>query len=325
LNFENKINKRVKMKYLISLITLIAIGISGDGVLGGKVYYDYTHDFTEEAINDDGFALKRVYFTYKKVISNGISFKLTTDIDYKESPKNLYLKYAMLNWKSPVGKLTFGQQGMNVFNVQEKTWGFRFIEKSPMDLHKFSSSADMGVGYSGKVNEIHYSLLITNGTGYKKTESDEYKKISGQLIYGEKQLIKKDGYNAGLSFSTEPYEVDSVTTENKNVISLFGGFAGGNLRIGGEFDLLTDAAIDETQQIIAFYTSYAVTENLEGLVYIDMFDPNTNTDKDGKTYLVAGVNYYPGKGLIISPNIRMTTPEEGDNTTIFKVNFQFKF
>jgi len=313
------------MKYLISLITLITIGISGDGVLGGKVYYDYTHDLTEEAINDDGFALKRVYFTYKKEISDGISFKLTTDIDYKESPKNLYLKYAMLNWKSPIGKLTFGQQGMNVFNVQEKTWGFRFLEKSPMDKHKFSSSADMGVGYSGKVNEINYSLLITNGTGYKKTESDEFKKISGQLIYGEKQLAKKDGYNAGFSFSTEPYEVDSVTTESKTVISLFGGFAGNGLRVGGEFDMFTDAYSEVTQQILALYASYGLTPKLEGLVYVDMFDENTDVDNDAETYIIAGVNYYPGKGLIITPNIRLTTPEEGDGTTIFMVNFQFKF
>ena len=48
---------------------------------------------------------------------------------------------------------------MNVFNVAEKNWGFRFLEKSPMDYHKFSSSADLGIGYSGKLRLINYNLM----------------------------------------------------------------------------------------------------------------------------------------------------------------------
>ena len=84
---------------------------------------------------------------------------------------------------------------MNVFNVAEKTWGFRFLEKSPMDFHGFSSSADLGIGYSGKISKVNYSFLVTNGTGYKKSENDEYKKISTQFVYGEKKLVKQDGYN----------------------------------------------------------------------------------------------------------------------------------
>ncbi|MCH7611731.1 MAG: hypothetical protein IIB45_00020 [Candidatus Marinimicrobia bacterium] len=313
------------MKYLLTLLTLLTVGFSGDGKIGGLVFYDYTYDLTEDASNVDGFALKRVYFTYSQEISDGISYKFTTDINYKTSPMNLYLKYAKVDWISPIGKLTIGLQGMNVFNVAEKTWGFRFLEKSPMDTHKFSSSADMGIGHSGKFSNLHYNLMITNGTGYKKSENDKYKKISTQLIYGEKKLLKKDGFHFGGVYTYEPYEVDSVTTENKTVVAFFGGFAGGGLRIGGEFDTFTDAGSDVTKQIIAFYASYKLTDNIEGLVYYDMFDPNTNTDKDGETYMIAGVNYYPGKGLIITPNIRLTIPEEGDGTTIFKVNFQFKF
>ncbi|MBC8256211.1 MAG: hypothetical protein H8E85_02790 [Candidatus Marinimicrobia bacterium] len=314
-----------KLITVLTVFTMLTLSYAGDGKVGGLVFYDYSYDLAEDAGNINSFALQRVYFTYKQKISDGISYKFQTDINYKNSPKNLYLKNAKVDWESPLGKFTIGLQGMNVFNVTEKTWGFRFIEKSPMDLHKFSSSADMGIGYNGKFNNLNYSLMITNGTGYKNNEDDEHKKMSVQLVYGEKKLVKKDGYNGGVSFTMEPYEVDSVTTENKTVISLFGGFAGGSLRVGGEFDMLTDAATDITEQIIAFYASYAVTDKLEGLVYIDMFDPNTDTDNDGKTYIIAGMNFSPDEGLIITPNIRMTTPEEGDKTTILTVNFQFKF
>ena len=47
--------------------------------------------------------------------------------------------------------------------------------------------------------------------------------------------------------------------------------------------------------------------------------------KNGENYMIAGLNYYPAKGLIITPNVRLTTPEEGEDTTLAKLNFQFKF
>ena len=48
--------------------------------------------------------------------------------------------------------------------------------------------------------------------------------------------------------------------------------------------------------------------------------------KDNLTYIIAGVNYYVGEHLIITPNIRFTSFEdESDSETVFKMNFQFKF
>ena len=149
------------MKYFIILFTTLTIGISQDGKFSGLVFYNYTYDLTENAANDDGFGLNRVYFTYTQDLSKGISYKFQTDIENSDSEfKEVYLKNAMVNWESPIGKLTIGLQGMNVFNVTEKTWGFRFLEKSPMDKHKFSSSADMGIGYSGILSVINYSVLL---------------------------------------------------------------------------------------------------------------------------------------------------------------------
>ena len=35
-----------------------------------------------------------------------------------------------------------------MFNVQEKTWGNRFVAKSALDNAGWSSSADLGIGFS---------------------------------------------------------------------------------------------------------------------------------------------------------------------------------
>ena len=41
-----------------------------------------------------------------------------------------------------------GLIGMNTHSIQEKNWGNRFIEKSAMDKNEYSTSADLGIGFS---------------------------------------------------------------------------------------------------------------------------------------------------------------------------------
>ena len=142
----------------ILLLSLLLVAIYGQESFSGVTYFDYTYDFENADTNDAGFGLKRVYFTYEKALSKDISYTFQTDVDYKSSPLNVYLKNAKVDWKCGIGKLTLGLQGMNIFNVTEKTWGFRFLEKSAMDKYGFSSSADMGIGYSGKFNNLHYTI-----------------------------------------------------------------------------------------------------------------------------------------------------------------------
>ena len=87
----------------------------------------------------------------------------------------------------------------------------------------------------------------------------------------------------------------------------------------------TDDADDITQKIIAGYLSYKLSDKLEGLVYVDMYDPDTSIENDGNTDLIIGVNYQPSEGLTMTPNLRINTPDEGDASTIFMLNFEFKF
>lgn len=318
--------KRVLLLMLLMLVMCCAIVFAGDQKIGGLVFFDFGYDLTEDADNDGGFNASRVYLTISKKLDDNLTYKFQTDIDYKNSPKNVYLKNAKVDWKTNLGKITLGLQGMNVFGVQEKTWGYRFIEKSSMDRNKFSSSADLGVGYSNTFgSNIHLSALLTNGTGYKKAENDSHKKISIQSLIGQKKLSSKDGYNGGVSFTMEPYDVDSVTVENKTVFGLFGGFAGSGIRVGGEFNTYSDAGADLSKQIISAYAIYGLSDDLNVFGRFDMYDPDTDTDSDSETYIIAGLEYKPAKGLYLAPNLKMTTPEGGDAETVVSVNCKFKF
>ena len=143
----------IKKNYVLFFFfsTLIAQDISG------MIVFNYSHSDEDDAIN--GFAVKRAYLTVSKEISDDLSFKLQTDVDPNDSPQDIYIKNAKVDWKTGGGKVVIGLQGMNMFKVQETTWGRRYVDKVSMDSFKYSSAADMGVGYYRSYKDkLHYFL-----------------------------------------------------------------------------------------------------------------------------------------------------------------------
>lgn len=158
---------------------LLPIALFADGgQISSKVYFEYNFQSEKGASDKNGFEIKRAYLSYANKIGDDLKFNLTADVgrfktDTLTNNKNqnlyLYLKSAMVSWKTALGEITAGVQSMNMFYVQEKTWGYRFLEKSAMDKNKFSSSADLGIGYANQFTKNFYmSYLVTNGGGYKK-------------------------------------------------------------------------------------------------------------------------------------------------------------
>ena len=322
-----------EMKYLIILLTYISISIAADGKIGGVTYFDYTNSKEKSA-----FVLKRQYFSYGIDMSDEVKFRVVFDVgrtdvgtvlrkDGGEKSEDTrlvaFLKKAQIDYRTSYGKISVGLIGMNTYNIQEKNWGYRFIEKSAMDKYGFSSTADLGIGFSrALVNQLKMSLQVVNGEGYKNPQSDKYHKIAFNSTYGEHNLVKNSGFNAGVVYTTEQ------TDDKPNTMaSLFGGFAGMGLRLGGQFNMLKKGGIES--QIISVSSNYSMTDKLDAFVRYDMFDPNTDEIdgwKDNSTYLIAGIQLSCGNGLLVAPNIRMESYEDdSDSATEYKINFQFKF
>lgn len=320
-------------KYLIILLTYISISIAADGKIGGVTYFDYTNSKEKSA-----FVLKRQYFSYGIDISDEVKFRVVFDVgrtdigtvlrkDGGEKSEDTrlvaFLKKAQIDYRTSYGKISMGLIGMNTYNIQEKNWGYRFIEKSAIDKYKFSSTADLGIGFSRTlVNQLKMSLQVVNGEGYKNPQSDKYHKIAFNSTYGEHNLVKNSGFNAGVVYTTE-----QTDDKPNSMASLFGGFAGMGLRLGGQFNMLKEEGIES--QIISVSSNYSMTDKLDAFVRYDMFDPNTDEIdgwKDNSTYLIAGIQLSCGNGLLVAPNIRVESYEDDlDSATEYKINFQFKF
>ena len=252
------------------------MGLTADGKIGGVTYFDFINS---DKVDSTAFNFQRQYFSYAINIPDDIQFTLVFDVGRTDEDARLvaYLKKAQIDFNNSLGKASMGLIGMNTHTVQEKNWGNRFIEKSALDKNKYSTAADLGIGFSRLLKEnLNMSIQIVNGEGYKQPQRDKYKKISFNTTYGEVKLNNNDGYNAGIVYSTEG--------KDTTMISTFGGFAGMGLRICGEYDMLTKGAVESN--IISVSANYGIKNNLDAFVRYDMFDDNDLENKNGNNYLI---------------------------------------
>ena len=190
------------------------------GEISGLTYFDFTYS------DDKGvFDVKRTYLNYGQKLSEISKFKMTLDVgrdtsgDDTDERLSAYLKKAQITI-TPKENSSFylGLIGMNMFNVQEKTWGYRYIAKSAMNEYGFSSSADLGFGYKLKLKKFMLSTLLTNGEGFKSSGSDEFQKISLQFLYGDSNLRSiqsGNAFNVGLALSFEPFSSEYINKDEK--------------------------------------------------------------------------------------------------------------
>ena len=308
---------------LLTFIYLVSTALFSQSNVNGVVFFNHSTELVENGTN--AFNLKRAYLSYTNVVSEDVSYQVTYDMGENSSGSShtAFLKVAMVKLKTSFGDVSLGMQGMNMFKTMENTWGHRFIDKMPMDTYGYSASADLGVGLSRSFGPVSTSALITNGGGYKKAESDSHKKLSIHAVYGESKLNKKDGFNGGLSFSIEPYDKDSLATENTNVWGVFTGYARNGFRGGLEFD--TKIQEDVSGQIFCIYATYKINDKLSILARLDQDDADTSKDSDGIQAIIAGIHYIAGKGITIAPTVRVKAPEDGDSENSIVLNFQFDF
>ena len=305
------------MKNLIILLTCISISMAVDGKIGGITYFDYSKTEDESA-----FTFNRQYFSYAVDMSEDIKFKVIFDVGRSatDSRLNTYLKKSQIDYKTSHANISLGLIGMNTYGVQEKNWGYRFIEKSAIDKYGFSSTADIGIGFSRSlIDNLNMSLQVVNGEGFKQPQLDKYHKISLNTTYGERRLNKNDGYNTGIVYSTEATDSDPT-----NMISAFGGFAGMGLRLGAEYDMLTKGNTESS--IISVSANYSFMDNKDIFLRYDIYDGDTSVEEDGSSYIITGILLSCGNGLSVAPNMRIESFEnDSDSKTEYKINFQFKF
>jgi len=248
----------LKIRQVITILgcTTILFG-SPDVNISSLIFFDFMYNSSGSPTNE--FNITRTYLDFRKSFAENLSMRVTSDVGRTENDNRLvlYLKHGFLTWNTKPGIIQIGVHPTNYFGPAKSTWGYRFIEKFSTDRVGFGATADLGVSIQREIiPRLLFHLAVYNGRGFKKSENDSYKRTTLLISYGERKLNIKPGWNAGGIVSYEPYESASISARTKKeikaTVTSFAGYALSNFRVGGEFTLVKNSAIND-QTLLAVY------------------------------------------------------------------------
>lgn len=330
---------------LISVATAQDKGPKFSGLMFGDYFYNASaHDSSKKDFN--AFQFRRIYITTDYVISDNFSTRFRLEADQGEITNNgkitTMVKDAWLKWKDIFSgsDLIFGISPTPAFDVSEGAWGHRYLEKTIMDLNGIVPSRDLGADLKGKLSQsgsVKYWVKVGNGSG-NSPESNKNKRIYGLLELSPSPNVLITFYG---DYASNPQKLN-----NNNDAIVGAGFV--NYKQAGKFSLGIEGFIKSQQNNYtsmngsltsqsAFGLSIWAYANLSDKVQIvgrfDSFDPNTssNSTKDGKNLILAGLQFNPVEHVSITPNVEIFTYQadssnHGDKNDITpRVTFFWEF
>lgn len=303
-------------------------------------------DDGSEADPATSFSVERGYFSIKPKLTDNVSGRFTLDFFSSDGDSNgtgLKMKYAYLDFKNiiPIPKSTLSVGLTKNYFGTIYSWKYETIEKDPSDLWKFASSTDYGVVFSGEVPsaKLSYKLGLYNGEGYKKSGDN----VNNQYAYLANVRVKPlDMLEIGGSFSMnsnsnpndemgeENPDYQAITSfagmgkfHNKG-ITLLGQFLGKSVELDNIDN--SDAISSQVISVLGMYNLQEATGvNMELVGRYDMYDPDTETDDDGKNLMIFGANYYLQKNVQIQANYEITSHEDEDAEDISQIMLQLRW
>lgn len=215
---KNFIRRYFMKKWIMFLVTALAISLlpataksegSINGYMFGEYYYVINHH-NPDIENRHGFWLRRIYFTYNNELAENIKMRLRLEFNSpgdftSASTLTPMVKDAYLSYKTGGQELMFGIMPTPTFALIENLWGYRSLEKTPLDLQKMAPSRDFGIALKGNIDaskKVSYNLMFANGAS-NKGETDKGKRFYGSLafkpvdgliieVYGDYETQKDD-------------------------------------------------------------------------------------------------------------------------------------
>lgn len=314
------------------------------GLVFGDYYY-FAKDNVPAFDKQQGFWLRRGYFTFDYAFSPQITtrFRLEVNSNGKlTSPTAAitpYIKDAWVRWSYHAKQqMTLGIQPTATIDFLENFYGLRHIEKTPVDLYRIDSSRDFGVSFSGPLNaanSVQYTAQFGNDSG-NNSEIDQYKAVRFAVRY-----VMNPGFVAeGLyGYYAKPLSA------NRAIAQVFFGYQNKKGRLGLQYVHNNRQPNQETTNpevhidvVSGFGVWLAKPSKFSVFGRVDHSD--ANPDAAGIDYLpiytsspftlgVAGIEYYIHPSVRFSPNVEWVnygTPVNGatppsKNDLVYRVTF----
>lgn len=331
--------------FLVMTLGLLTSPVQADGSFKGSMfgdlYYVGSHH-NEHLEGRNGFWFRRIYFTYNNQLSDTFKLRLRLemsdpgDFDTKTKMRPV-VKDAWINAKIGRGQsLVFGIAGTPTWGSNvEDVWGYRSLEKTPLDLMKMGSSRDFGIGLKGNLDQqgtVSYHLMFGNGAS-NKSETNKGKKFYGALAFKPTEGMILEAYG------------DYETTSNDATYYVYQGFAAyqgdwgrmGLLYANRHFD---HEEIEKDWTMLSGFAVISASEKLDLIARYDkMLDSPVHKTIDyipfsteaPSNLVIGAVSYEILDNVWLMPNIKYVfydEPEVGEKPaedTYINLSFWYKF
>jgi hypothetical protein len=270
------------------------------------------HDGAIEGQN--GFWFRRAYLTFDFAISEAWSTRLRFESnspgDFTTSARlDPFVKDAYLAWKASGRELYIGISPSPALESVETFWGYRAVEKTPLDLYRLTASREFGLATKGRAagGKLFYHAAIGNGAG-ENSETNEGKKVSLAL-----------GLQPDHRWVFEIYadRDDRPGSTDRTTYQAFAGWRGAKGRFGVQYASQDRQAATGPDATLALGSAIAVwdlSERWSLLARLDRsFDPNPEADRilylvPAKNtefdLIVLGLDYRLHKKISLIPNLQ---------------------
>lgn len=318
------------MLAVLVVFALMPSQVKAEGSFKGYMASDYYyvlnhHDSGIEGRH--GLWFRRIYLTYNGNVTDSIKMRLRFEMnspgDYASSNTlDAFVKDAYLSFKLAGQSVNFGIIGPPTFGEIEDIWGYRALEKTPLDLYKLRSSRDFGIAVSGNFDKgktVSYTLMFGNGSS-NKAETNNGKMIYGCLGFRPVKGMYIEAYG--------DYE-DGGSGKKYYVYQGFASYSGDWGRVGFQYSN-KHYDHEDTSMDWALISGFAVVKAAKGLDVILRYDkmldrpvPKTvdyipfSTDAT-HSFIIAGLSFEAAKNIRIIPNVKLTMYDDPDDETIEK-------
>ncbi|MBK5298857.1 MAG: hypothetical protein JJE40_17015 [Vicinamibacteria bacterium] len=294
--------------------------------ISGLIYADYywfTADHRDAVEGQDGFWFRRIYLTYDHKFSDAFSTRVRLEMnspgDFSSSQRMTpYVKDAWLKWTKGKHAVLFGMAPTPSFEFVESVWGYRSVEKTPLDLLRWDSSRDTGVLAQGALGgRTRYSVQLGNGSGVNG-ETDRTKAFRGAVRH---EIVK------GLTVEGYADVQDRPDVARWSTWQVFGGFVRPAGRLGAHFTQQRRRSApgsDVTLDLVSVFGARRLRERLWVYGRADHnFDPVPDgekidylpmSDKAGNTLWIGGVDVELDRHVFFQPHVEIVdygTPVSG--------------
>lgn len=220
------------------------------------------------------------------------------------------------------------------------------VENRRENLHratsnKMASSADLGVALKLEPTDAHYvMLMIRNGGGYKKAETDMYKNYQVRVGF---YLLDEKALHISAMAEVEPFrgvEIDGVAKTRRNlqwdIMASYDHH--GKFLVAANINSKTFPGVldDVTATCYSGFGNVCLVENkLKVLARLDVYrtglndaltPPGESAMKSNAKLIIAGLDWMPDKNIHIIPNVQILSLEgDGGDVKDIYLHAEFRF